>query len=344
MGFIMAKGPELTGLTALRLFAASFVLLFHSRYFAENSWLEIPIFALFSSGGLGVDIFFVLSGFVISYVYAENLNLGRYMLHRTARIYPLYLITTIAALIAISILGRPAYAEFDNFDILMNLVMLQGWYTDFKGSVNFVSWTVSAEWAIYLIFPAIIWIIKVLPVNWLGIMLPVSVYAFFGGLASAGLAGPINKCLFLFCSGVMLFRYWKEFGVFGSWVKVAAIFSLLAMISLEAWFSYFGHPISERNLSVFAVPIVAWGIVWKTKNSLLIIGGRASYSIYLVHGVVYLVLRRCIELGVLDRTWGLPLFLLLSIGIALITYFWIEQPGRRWILKIMTFAKEKTID
>ena len=332
----MSRRPELTGLTALRLFAALFVLLFHSRYFAEGGWLEIPIYALFSSGSLGVDIFFVLSGFVISYVYIGNLNFGSYLLHRTARIYPIYLVTTIAALIVISTLGGTGYTNFDNFDILMNLFMLQGWYGE---SVNFVSWTVSAEWSVYLMFPAIIWLTRALPVNWVGILLPVFAYALLGGLAWAGLPGPINKCLFLFCSGVMLFKYWKEFGGFGSWIRIAAILSVLAMISLEAWFSYFGHPLDQRYLSVFAIPIVAWGINWKTSNYLLLVGGRASYSIYLVHGVTYIVVRRCIEIGVLDRVWGLPLFWLLSIGIALATYHWIEQPARRWIVNKFTIAQ-----
>jgi peptidoglycan/LPS O-acetylase OafA/YrhL len=336
----MSRQPELTGLTALRLFAALFVLLFHSRYFAEGGWLEIPIHALCLSGGLGVDIFFVLSGFVISYVYAGNFNFGSYLLHRAARIYPVYLFTTIAALIVISILGRPAYAEFANFDVLMNLLMIQSWYGSWQISVNFVSWTVSAEWAVYLMFPAVIWLIRALPLNWIAIMLPVCAYALFGGLAWAGLPEPINKCLFLFCSGAMLFRYWSTFGELSSWIGLAAALSALAIISFEAWFAYLGHPLDQHYLSVLAVPIVAWGINWKPDNPVLLVGGRASYSIYLVHGVVYVAVRRCVEMGVLNRVWGLPLFLLLSIGIALATYLWIEQPARRWIVNRLTFTRE----
>lgn len=325
----MSRRPELTGLTALRFFAALFVLLYHSRYFAEGGWLEIPMFALFSAGDLGVDIFFVLSGFVISYVYAGNLNFGSYLLHRFARIYPIFLLTTIASLIVLSTLGGTGHTSVDSFDILMNLFMLQGWYGD---SVNFVSWTVSAEFAVYLMFPAIIWLIRALPVNWVGIMLPVLAYALFGGFAWVGLPAPINKCLFMFCSGVMLFRYWNEFGGFGSWIRPAAALCALVMISFEVWFSYFGHPLGQHYLSVAAVPIVAWAITWKTSSHILLVGGRASYSIYLVHGVAYLLVRRCIEIGVLNRVWGLPLFWLLSIVVALATYYWIEQPARRWIV------------
>jgi peptidoglycan/LPS O-acetylase OafA/YrhL len=262
------------------------------------------------------------------------------LLHRTARIYPVYLFTTLAALSVTVILGRPAYAEFSNFDILMNLWMIQSWYGSWQISVNFVSWTVSAEWAVYLLFPAVIWLIRALPVNWIGIMLPVCAYALAGGLAWAGLPGPINKCLFLFCSGAMLFRYWNTFGELGSWVGTAAALSALGIISFEACFSYLGHPLDQQYLSVLAVPIVAWGITWKTHNPLLLVGGRASYSIYLVHGVVHMAVRRCEEIGVLNRVWGLPLFLFLSIGIALATYLWIEQPARRWIVNKLTLSRE----
>lgn len=337
----MTKRPELTGLTALRLFAALFVLLFHSRYFAEGGWLEIPVFALFSQGGLGVDIFFVISGFVIAYVYSGNFQFGTYLLHRTARIYPLYFVTTIMALVAISVLGKPAYADFGNFDILMNFLLLQSWYASWNGSVNFVSWTVSAEWAVYLMFPAVIQIVRILPVNWVGVMLPVVVYALFGGLDWAGLPAPINKCLFEFCSGVMLFKYWNQFDKFGSWIKFAAILSAIAMISFDPWFSYFGYEIPEHYLSIFAVPIVAWGVTWKTRDPILLAGGKASYSIYLVHGVVYLVLRRCIETGLLDHNWGLPLFFLLTIGIASAIYLYIEQPARHWIVNNLTVNRRK---
>jgi peptidoglycan/LPS O-acetylase OafA/YrhL len=328
----MAGRLELTGLTALRLLAALFVLLFHSRYFAEGGWLEIPVFALFSSGWLGVDIFFVLSGFVISYVYSENLRYFPYLLRRFARIYPAYFLSTIAALAVISVLGRPSFSTFNNFDVLMNFVMLQGWYASWQNSVNFVSWSVSAEWAAYLLFPFLLWVVRLLPVNWLGIMLPVSIYAFFAGLEWTGLGEAVNKCIFEFSSGIMLFRFWNKFGGFGEWIRVAAVVSFLCLLTLESWFAYFGFPLEGRYLALFAVPVVAWAVNWKAKNPLLLLGGRASYSIYLVHGVIYMLLRRSIDLGLLDRAWGLPLFWLLSIGIAYASYLWIEKPARHWII------------
>lgn len=325
---------ELTGVTALRFFAALFVLLFHSRFFAEGSWLEIPIFALFSYGWLGVDIFFVLSGFIMAYVYAEKLQIGGYLVRRLARIYPLYLATTLAAILTIELLGAPAaFGAISPFDVWMNLLMLQGWYAEWRGSINFVSWSVSAEFAAYLMFPLVLTLVKFLPVNWIGILVPVLAYSLFGGFAPLGLEGPVNKCIFEFTSGVMLFIWWKRQERMAPWMKHVALVSLLSIIALGPWMQFVGLALPDRYLAVFALPIVAWAASWRTDNSILLLGGRASYSIYLVHGVVYMVLRRMIELGHMPGMWSLLLFWMLSLSVALLTYRWIEHPARHWIVR-----------
>lgn len=324
---------ELTGLTALRLWAALSVLLFHSRFFAEGTLLELPIHAFFSSGWLGVDIFFVLSGFVISYVYSGRLQFAHFVFRRFARIYPAYLLTTVFALLLIAILGRPGYATFGDYDVLMNFLMLQSWYGDWSISVNFVSWSVSAEWAVYLLFPFLIWLVKVLPVNWFGIMFPVGIYALGVGAEWTALGGAITRVIFEFSSGIMLYRFWKRHGEFGQIVAWAALGSLIMALLVPVWAGRMGFHLEECHLAIFAVPIVAWAATWNTNNSIVLFGGRASYSLYLVHGIVYLLLRRLIEIDLLDRFWSLPVFWFLSLGIASLNYVWVEGPARRWLVE-----------
>jgi len=318
----------------LRFYAALFVLLFHSRFFADGTLLEIPIYALFSYGWMGVDIFFVLSGFVISYVYSENLQFGDYLVRRFARIYPIYLLTTLAALLILWWLGSPSsFSTPTPFDVWMNLLMLQGWYSEWQGSINFVSWSVSAEFSVYLMFPLILIAAKRLPPNWVGILVPISAFSLFGGLAWAGLSGPVNKCLFEFSSGVMLYFCWQGGQLGLRWAGYLALISLILVLSLSPWMAYFGLPFQDRYLAVLAIPIVVWALSVRDGHPLLLLGGRASYSIYLVHGVVYMILRRMVELGYLAKGWALPAFWLLSLFFALVTYKLVEQPVRRWIVK-----------
>jgi peptidoglycan/LPS O-acetylase OafA/YrhL len=111
------------------------------------------------------------------------------------------------------------------------------------------------------------------------------------------------------------------------------LISVLLIVSLGPWLGYFGIPFEDRYLAVLALPIVYWALCTNCNYQLLLLGGRASYSIYLVHGVVYIVMRRLVELEHIERIWALSLFLLLSLALALLTYKLIEQPARHWLVR-----------
>ena len=98
-----------TALDGLRAIAAYWVLFFHLEIFIAGVTTK-SVSQIFAKGYLGVDIFFVLSGFVLAHVYAEradssDLNYGRFLWARLARIYPLHLITFIA-LVPVAILNE----------------------------------------------------------------------------------------------------------------------------------------------------------------------------------------------------------------------------------------------
>jgi peptidoglycan/LPS O-acetylase OafA/YrhL len=95
-----ADSHEIRPLTGIRGLAAGLVVLFHFYPW----WVQLlpslrPCAALASRGWLGVDLFFMLSGFILSYVYsAGNTQLGfteyrRFLWFRLARIYPNHLAT-----------------------------------------------------------------------------------------------------------------------------------------------------------------------------------------------------------------------------------------------------------
>lgn len=288
---------------------------------------EIPLQVLFSNGWMGVDVFFVLSGFVISYVYADRFEYRSYLVRRFARIYPVYILTTLLALGIVTSFGKPPFSKLDDFDILMNLPMLQGFYGGHTISVNFVSWSVSAEFIIYLIFPVICWISAFLPTSLFAILVPIILYSAFGGLGWTGLGWPVNKCLFLFSAGVMLFNYWVKNGsAMPKWISGAALVSLIAIVGLPSWAREFGINIHNEQMAIFAVPIVAWGLTWNPKSALILLGGRISYSIYLFHGVAYMYLVQVQLVG----EW--LLFIVSSLILAYVGYNWIERPARKWIL------------
>lgn len=88
-------------LTGLRAFAALWVVALH-LYSALFKEILPFLYPLAASGANGVEIFFVLSGFILSYLYKEKFNVGNlkhnykiFIFNRLARIYPLHLICLI---------------------------------------------------------------------------------------------------------------------------------------------------------------------------------------------------------------------------------------------------------
>src|SRR5471032_1559875 len=93
---------DLRPLTALRFFAAMWVVLYH--YWPNLNGEHMP--ALVAHGYLGVELFFVLSGFILCHVYLDQFASGRFryggfLWARLARVYPLH----IAALVGIGLMA-----------------------------------------------------------------------------------------------------------------------------------------------------------------------------------------------------------------------------------------------
>ena len=101
----MAKSAVIAPLTGIRLVAAVWVVCFHiylyngSQLAADHPWVDAVVGPIASQGDLGVDLFFLLSGFVLAHNYLERLGAEpslsgslSFLWLRVARIWPLYMI------------------------------------------------------------------------------------------------------------------------------------------------------------------------------------------------------------------------------------------------------------
>lgn len=162
----MAK-VQIYELTGLRGLAALFILINHIvlLYPALRSSHFFPYFSWF--GFMGMDLFFILSGFVIFYNYADKIlcdkkkGIFEFLAARFARLYPLYFVFIIFYFIL-------NFIKSDNIEFLStNIVTLptfltgmQSWVYGFIGDIPIVhsqgnaniSWSVSTEFALYLFF------------------------------------------------------------------------------------------------------------------------------------------------------------------------------------------------
>ncbi len=150
---------DLAELTSLRFFAALIVLTYH---YAETFAPELrSASGIIAKGYLGVDFFFVLSGFILTHVYLDAARDGRFsyadfLWARFARIYPLHLVTMAAAMVVLTIafqLGHIAHDPVYLKVVLANAGLVHAWGVMDHFSLNAPSWSISAEWADYLLFP-----------------------------------------------------------------------------------------------------------------------------------------------------------------------------------------------
>jgi peptidoglycan/LPS O-acetylase OafA/YrhL len=155
----MQDGANIKPLTALRFFAAFWVVLFH--YWPKLDVGFTP--AIATKGYLGVEAFFVLSGFILCHVYLSGFGEGRFrygdfLWNRLARVYPLHLATLVgvgAMAFAGTIAGLSVDPNILSWKALpANLLLVHAWGFAPVAGWNHASWSISAEWFAYLTFPA----------------------------------------------------------------------------------------------------------------------------------------------------------------------------------------------
>ncbi|MES2035854.1 MAG: acyltransferase [Pseudomonadota bacterium] len=156
----MQDAANIKPLTALRFFAALWVVLFH--YWPHLAGVSgTP--EVIAKGYLGVELFFTLSGFILCHVYLTAFGEGRFkygsfLWNRLARVYPLHL-ATLLGMIVLGLTATAAGIAIDSsilrWDSLpANLLLLQAWGLAPAAAFNHPSWSISAEWFAYLTFPA----------------------------------------------------------------------------------------------------------------------------------------------------------------------------------------------
>ena len=156
-----AMPQNLKPLTAMRFFAAMWVVCFH---FWPSLGLATP--NLVAKGYLGVELFFVLSGFILCHVYLRSFGEQRFhypdfLWARLARIYPVHVATLVGMgvlITAAGVLGVQSGNKAMMWSSLpAELTLTQAWGFAPLGGWNHPSWSISAEWFAYLTFPLFAW-------------------------------------------------------------------------------------------------------------------------------------------------------------------------------------------
>lgn len=153
---------QIVDLTCCRALFALGVFTYHVNLQNHYAPLLGHAGALVHQGYLGVDGFFILSGIVLAYAhrtFSTTASQSRlFLLKRLVRIYPVHLATTglflalFASGLVFGVAPRDA-GRFGGDELVRHLLLVHAWGFSDRWAWNYPSWSISAEWAGYLVFP-----------------------------------------------------------------------------------------------------------------------------------------------------------------------------------------------
>lgn len=347
---------EIVGLQALRAFAAVAVVLHHAlRAATVNAPADMPLQPsllpawLIEAGAGGVDVFFILSGFLMVYISGSYVQgrrpVSHFLQQRVLRVWPMYGLVTLFAL-------KPALMQWwatgeRGFNLsaerLGGLLLLPSFNEHhLVQPIVGVGWTLSYEAMFYLCFAAAILVAR----QHLFPALCVILAAAFGvGLllpessAWHGFLGDPITLEFLFGAAIASFVPWRDRSASGSLLLVVAGLLLLGV------FAHLGlMPTAWRSVSFGIAAALLFVGVLRLEGQItwprwVVMLGNASYSIYLVHVLVIYQLMPYAERAVHRHQWVLSADLLAlmltagGVGVGVACYFLLERPITTWLMR-----------
>jgi peptidoglycan/LPS O-acetylase OafA/YrhL len=349
---------DIRALTGVRGVAAAVIVAYHfgdvQLYGGGTAaYYRIP------HGYLPVDLFFMLSGYVIGLTYKDAFSSGRlknyatFMLKRVARLYPAYIAIGLLYVVKIvaGLSGPDTLSMFSPSDIVGNLLMMTGWGFHIQPLIG-VSWAASAEMGSYLLLP----LLMAVTVRRSPLVCGLAVLAALGAIVAVSLSGrgssgpldvvngnsfyPLLRAVAGFTLGLAIFRFsgvLDRLSMTAQDVLLALI--LVAILITEIWEA------GDRLLYLLFIPLVAVlsrdGRLAQALfgNAIVYRLGIISYSIYLIHPLfVSFAVRAWRDFGETETAY-LAASAVCFVAIWLLSelsYRLVEMPGRKAIVDLVS--------
>jgi peptidoglycan/LPS O-acetylase OafA/YrhL len=344
----------IAALTGVRAVAAVWVVLFHFRTELVTLLPVLgPAMPFAEAGRVGVDLFFVLSGFILAYNYADAFTnfqarrYARFLWLRLARIYPVHLATLVMLLVAVLVMRtwgmspRPA-EQYAADSVLTNVLLVHAW-AGMDLTWNYPAWSISAEWFAYLLFP---FVALVLPKVGSPRAAVAGVLGCFAAMFTVFVVFPTHWPFPVplvrvggeFLAGVFLYLVFRStLGRGRRWSGIAPL-ALGCLILVASGLESVGRSaIWSAPLCALVILALARGDGWLnrwlgSRGSVLL--GQASYSLYMTHALCQLALVRVLPpeaiagLGLPVRVATVLCYLAVILGTAVAVYRFVEVPSR----------------
>jgi peptidoglycan/LPS O-acetylase OafA/YrhL len=303
-----------------------------------------------------VDLFFIMSGFVLAFVYeprfAEGMTAATFMRHRLVRLYPLYLLGVLmgGAVLALAAVGDVQKTSALGLSLVPQLLMLPS--PDFNGSgdlypLNMPSWTLLFELWVNLIF-VLVW--RWLSMRVLAVIVALSAAALaavtfaYGhmdlGPGWANFLGGFARAMFGFFMGVMVFRLIgapKQTPRKRSWWALPALAVVPALCLIP------DLPVPRTMIELAIVCVVGPVLLWWASSFqpprifTVVFGwlGMMSYALYMLHYPIFEFMKRVAgqypELYEVYAPWTGAAMLAVSLLVSAVAMQVYDTPMRRWL-------------
>jgi peptidoglycan/LPS O-acetylase OafA/YrhL len=365
-----ARRAPLSALTGLRAVLALHVLLYHAFFTFGRARVLLepgPARTIISAGYVGVNAFFVLSGFVLAYAYvgddgAMQAAPSAFFRARFARIYPMHVVGVLMALPLFFLQSVEARAPSNAIvtegakEILVCLALLQAFFPRFVFALNGPSWSLSVEAVFYLGFPLVVRALARSKRRGLFVALLLSyALALVAPIAHGLHAPPVERAtaqdlvvrfdpllrlpelVFGFALG-RLFASWPR-KTTPDWRWDARLLAaLFATVYLLAQSDTLPEPLVHGGLldPLFAVLFVCAARSTLAETTLggrpLVLLGRASFALYVIHKPVWFWLLRLMPRSVSPISVQMvAIYVAVALVLAALFYRVVEEPARRWL-------------
>jgi len=357
----MAK--EIRALTGVRGVAAIIIVLYH---FSEvhlyaggvRVYFEVP------HGYLPVDLFFMLSGFVIALVYRDAFvsapfaNYLEFWIKRVARLYPAYLAIGVLYVVKIALgLSGERLGQFSPFDVIGNILMLSGWGLHIHPVIG-VAWAASAEMGSYVVAPLLIAFVVRANIVFTVIGVALSLAAIHM-IEASGLGGsgpldvtsgdsfyPLLRAIAGFALGQAIFRFSVSVRPLPMIFQDLLVVLILLAIGVAAVLSADDLPVYLLFIPLVAVLSYDGRLArFLFANGFIYDAGLISYSLYLLHPLfVSFAVRASRYFGGTESSYLISMLVCIVVIwlLSKLTYRFVEMPGRRLIAELLSPTKARS--
>lgn len=332
-GTTRASGRRLRELDSLRGIAAACVLLFHLSTTANDHYHQWPLQVPW--GHFGVELFFVISGFVILMTLEKSASVTEFLISRVTRLYPTYWCAVLLTSAVLAVEMSPAAPSIAA--LLADLTMLQAFMR--VRSIDPSYWTLTAELIFYGAIVA--WYrfrsARLPDIEWYALGWIIAAAVLRTALLidhHATLPGPISMPLLLyygqfFIVGICLYRLHS--GNFGPLTRVTLLGACFLSLFGGGPTSLYAEPMTYFLLTCGIATVVFMASrsgLPVLRNPVLLFLGDISYPLYLIHQVVGTELMSLAHEHGWPAWLSLPTILLALVTTAFLIHVAVEVPAR----------------